>query len=438
MKLIDLVQLFRIHPRAPVIFLRPYWDKLWRVLYVGARLYRALLLRRTKVITVVGSLGKTTTTRALQSLLVPKPRAASYSNYGSSLAANLLCCRPADRWWVLEVGISGPGQMARYARMLRPDVVVVTSVKSEHSRSFGTLERTRAEKVNMVKALSPEGLAILNGDDPHVRWMASQTPARVVTFGLAESNAVRASNVDVDWPHGTRFVVHAAGEDHALRIPLIGAHHVYSALAAIAVGLEAGIGWSALAEHLGSLKAAPGRIEPVRLDCGAIVLDDSHKGALESFVTSLEVLSSIPAVRRIAVLSDVDESSGRVGDLYRDLGDRVSRAADQVIFVGSQNFGKLKTGATRAGMEPSSLVYVGSSVREATEVLRAALSADTVVLLKGAGRRRLRRVTLALLNRDVRCTARNCTAKVPTCDVCPLLNRDESVFENAFIRRYVQ
>ena len=159
---------------------------------------------------MVGSLGKTTTQRALQTVLDCPNRNFSYSNYGSSLAGNLLRIRPRDTHAVLEAGVDGPGRMASYARMIRPNLVVVTSIKSEHNRSFPTLFDTRQEKVKMVLSLPAEGVVILNGDDPHVRWMATQTQARVMMFGLNPNSDIRASDV-IAGDEGTDFDAHVQG-----------------------------------------------------------------------------------------------------------------------------------------------------------------------------------------------------------------------------------
>ena len=70
---------------------------------------------------------------------------------------------------------SGPGQMRQQAAMVRPDLVVVTAIAGDHWRSLSTLDITRNEKAEMVRALKPSGVAILNADDPNVRWMATQT-----------------------------------------------------------------------------------------------------------------------------------------------------------------------------------------------------------------------------------------------------------------------
>ena len=79
---------------------------------------------------------------------------------------------------MLEVALSGPGQMAFNATLLRPNLVVVTSIGSEHNRSFGTLDVTQAEKRRMVEALGRDGTAVLNRDDPRVWAMAGATGGR--------------------------------------------------------------------------------------------------------------------------------------------------------------------------------------------------------------------------------------------------------------------
>ena len=121
--------------------------------------------------------------------------------------------------------------------MVSPDVTVVTSIGSEHHPTLPRLETTREEKAHMVRALAASGLAVLNGDDPHVMWMATVAPGRVVTFGVGTQCDVRASDVRLDWPRGMRFRLHADGQTRDVAIRLIGRQMVYPFLAAIAVAL---------------------------------------------------------------------------------------------------------------------------------------------------------------------------------------------------------
>ena len=122
------------------------------------------------MIAVVGSFGKGSTAAAIASALgLPGP--PPQRNTTSRVALSLLGNRPGRRHAVIEAGAARRGQMRLYPPMLRPDVVVVTTIGSEHHRSLGTLDEAAQEKARMLRGLSRSGIAVLNADDPRVaRW----------------------------------------------------------------------------------------------------------------------------------------------------------------------------------------------------------------------------------------------------------------------------
>jgi UDP-N-acetylmuramyl pentapeptide synthase len=398
-----------------------YNNRAWPLMMWLARLKRRTLARRTRIITVIGSFGKTTTTRALiQALDLPLPSRPG-GNALSILAQRVLRIRPGQERAVLEVGISRHRQMTTYAAMLRPNVTVVTSIGSEHNRSFGTLEVTRHEKAEMVRALPPDGLAALNGDDPHVRWMATQTCARVQTFGFGEHNDVRASSYALDWPHGSRFTLHAGDEIRQVRTRLLGRHQVYPLLAAATVGLAEGFAIDDVLPRLEAVEAIPGRMQIVPLENGAFLLRDDFKSGLETIEVALETLAEIPA-RRIAVLGSINEPPSSQGPLYQRLGQRLGQIASQVVICTShRNFRSYARGARGTGLASDRLTFAGTDVLRAIEVARAKLQPGDVVLVKGRLEERLGRVGLALAGRDVRCALIRCDLASQACETCPML-----------------
>ncbi|MDD5646520.1 MAG: Mur ligase family protein, partial [Candidatus Bipolaricaulis sp.] len=176
-----------------------------------ARIYRRTLARKACVVVVVGTFGKTTTTRAVRAALGLSVSRFTGRNSGVAVPAAVLGIRPSDRHAVIEVGVSRQGDMAPHARLIRPTIAVVTCIGSEHLSTFRTLEATRAEKAEMVRALPASGVAVLNGDDANVLWMKSCTRARVVTYGFGDGNDVRATGVQSEGSAGMRFTLHAAG-----------------------------------------------------------------------------------------------------------------------------------------------------------------------------------------------------------------------------------
>jgi UDP-N-acetylmuramoyl-tripeptide--D-alanyl-D-alanine ligase len=275
----------------------------------------------------------------------------------------------------------------------------------------------------MVEALPPTGLAILNGDDPHVLRMRSQTTARVITFGFENTNDIFASDLALDWPNGTRFQLHAHGEVRNLRIRLLGKQMVYSILAAVAAAQAEGFALDQVIPALEALPPSPGRMELTRMANGAFVLREHYKSSLETIESALDVLSAIPAPRRHVVLGGVEEPPGSTGPIYRALGERVARIASRVIFIGQSGIWRhFARGAKRGGLAPENVMYAGNNLFKAVELLREDLAAGDVVLVKGRATERLDRVSLLLSDQSVRCDIPSCNVIV-RCDNCPMLER---------------
>lgn len=394
----------------------------WPVFVPFAVWHRRHVVAKTRVVAVVGSLGKTTTMRAVATALGCAIHEDACRNYKSFVASAIMRIRPGSPHAVIEVGIDGVGLMASYAAVVRPDITVVTSIGSEHRRFLKNIEITRDEKAHMARVLPRSGVAFLNGDDPHARWMAEQTQARVVTFGFAEANDIHASDVVLDWPYGMRFKLRAFGQARQVRIKLNGAHMVYPILAAIGVALNEGFSLDEILKKLEPLEPTPGRLELIPLNNGAFLVCDDFKSSPESIESALEFFSGIPALRKIVVFGDISDRPGSQYEICRQLGERMARIAARAIFVGG-NSRSFVIGAARAGLGSSALVDSGKSVLKAIRALHDDLKPGDVVLIKGRFSQRLERVALALTGRSVRCDVGSCFVRAIRCSQCPMLER---------------
>jgi UDP-N-acetylmuramoyl-tripeptide--D-alanyl-D-alanine ligase len=301
--------------------------------------------------------------------------------------------------------------------MVRPDITIVTAIASDHWKSLGTLEQTRNEKAEMVHALSPSGVAILNADDANVRWMATQTTARVVLVGESEDADFRATDVRLDWPHGMRFNAVFDGRSIPVRTRLVGRHLVFSILAASAVAQIEGTPLDGALSALEGLEPTLSRMQPVPLPSGAIVIRDDYKAGLESFATAMSTLAEIPAQRRIAVIGPLSESHGR--DDYRAVGAMVGAVADRVVLVGHSDDLKVY----RSALVKSENIQRVRTAHEAAQLLEPELRTGDVVLTKSRWQQALPRVALELMGRDVKCRADPCPFTRMMCDLCPYLER---------------
>ena len=396
--------------------------RLWPLLSRLARLHRRTVGRRTRIVAVVGSFGKSTTTRAVAAALAAPPLKSLTANAWSGVAMAALRIRPGQRHAAIEVGIGGRGQMAQYACLLRPELTVVTSIGSEHHKSLGSLEVTRAEKSQMLSAMAPTGIAVLNGDDPNVLWMKACAPGRVITFGFGAGCDIRAEQVELDWPRGMRFEVDAFGQRRRAHVRLIGRPMIYPALAAIAVALAEGVALHDALSRLSSLAPTPGRMQPVDLPGGAIILRDDYKSTIETIDAALDVLAEIPAARRIVLFGDLSEPLGHERPIYLALGLRAARVASHLVVIG-RGFRRYWAGARRGGMPRSAVTDGGRTVQQAAAALQKLLQPGDVLLLKGRRPQKLDRVRMILEGRSVGCDLTCCDIRTMDCEDCPMLER---------------
>jgi UDP-N-acetylmuramoyl-tripeptide--D-alanyl-D-alanine ligase len=399
----------------------------WPLLFPAAWLWRRTGLRGTRLIAVTGSLGKTSTTAAAAAVLAAAANPDA-RNFGSFLALALLrhgSRGPRRRPLVVEVGISRRGQMGRYARLLRPDVVLLTAVTDDHGRALGGIAGVAAEKARLAHALRPGGLLLVNGDDPRCRAIAASaasTHARTLKVGFAEDCEWRIESVRVDFPRGTE--VRLAGPDGvwALASPWIGEELARATALAAAVGADSGLGYDRVRDGLAALRPIPERLEAVALPSGAWLLCDSWRSTPETIESALSELGRLTGWRRIAVLGNLDElPEGTQTAAYLQYARRAAAVAERILYLGN-GFEKFARGTRQSGLAPGRLQSC-RDVHQAAAELAPELAPGTVILIKGSHRQKLGRVRLLLQGIAVRCDLRTCPRTGLSCRLCPNLEK---------------
>src|SRR5271169_2251182 len=260
---------------------------LWHVkvalMRAAAFLWRRLLVRTT-FIAITGSVGKTSSKEMLAAMLATRyPTVKTFANQNdySGVPRSLLRVRPWHRFAVVEVAANGRATMPRSAALVRPDIAVVLAVATTHRKDFRTLDRTAAEKAQLLAALRPSGIAVLNGDDRRVAAMATGLRRRIVWFGSSPTFDYHAEHVASSWPERMSFKLHAGLQSYAVRSRLLGTHWLNSALAALAVADLCGIPLPVAISAAALVEPVTGRMQPVDLPCGAVLIRDECGAALD-------------------------------------------------------------------------------------------------------------------------------------------------------------
>lgn len=350
-----------------------------------------------RVIGITGSVGKTTTKELTHSVLAQRYRTLkSEGNYNNEigLPLSLLRLRPWHACAVLEMGMYTQGEISRLAELAKPQVGVVTIIGSVHMEWLGTIEAIADAKQELIEVLppGPEGVAILNMDDPLVMNMAAHTEARVFTYGLDQKADLWADDIDSMGLEGISFTLHSGDEHLSIHVPLLGRHSVHTSLRAAAVGLIERLSWDEIVAGLRGLTSQL-RLVAVPGPRGSVILDDTYNSSPESAIAALNLLAELPG-RHIAVLGDMLELGPVEESSHRLVGRRTWGVADLLVAVGAR--GRLiGEEAILAGM-PSKDVYLVGDSDDAIRILEEVIQSGDMLLVKGSHGARLDKVVAAL------------------------------------------
>ncbi|HVD23062.1 MAG TPA: UDP-N-acetylmuramoyl-tripeptide--D-alanyl-D-alanine ligase [Lapillicoccus sp.] len=358
------------------------------------RLARGVVDRATglTVVAVTGSSGKTSTKDLLAQVLgTAGETVAPVNSLNGEIGVPLTACRvtPATRFLVAEMGARGVGHLAYLTTIAPPDVAVVLNVGVAHVGEFGSKEAVAQAKGELVEALRPEGLAVLNADDPEVAKMRSRTQARVVTVSTWADADIRAADVRLDALGRASFVVEVPHGRAQVDLQLSGAHHVGNALAVVATALECGLSLDQAATGLSKARpASRWRMEVHERPDGVTVVNDAYNANPDSMRAALEALRSIgrgaqPHRRTWAVLGEMLELGGLSRSEHERVGGWASAlGVDRLVVVG-QRARAIADGAV-GGTGRHTEVTLVNDADDAYDLLQAHLQSGDVVLLKSS------------------------------------------------------
>jgi len=360
-----------------------------------ARFWRRRLDLR--VIGITGSVGKSTTKEMVAEVLSTRYRTLkSPGNLNNEIGLPLTMTRLSSghQHAVMEMGFYVPGEIAFLCDIALPQIGVVTNVGTVHAERAGSQEAIARGKTELVQALppAPEGVAILNFDDPWVRKMEEKTKARVFFYGLSPEAELWADGVQGLGLEGIRFRMHYHGETLHVKIPLIGRHSVHTALRAAAVGLAEGMNWQEILEGL-SQGHTQLRLAAVRSESGALLLDDTYNASPESMLAALNLLDELDG-RKVAVLGDMLELGPYERGGHEMVGLRAGQIVDVLLTLGER--AHMIAGAARRGNGKKKTIVEFDEFEPLVEWLKINLTEKDVVLIKGSHGLRMDRITSLL------------------------------------------
>ena len=402
-----------------------------------------LLKYKPKIITITGSVGKTSTKDAIYAMLseVAYVRKSDKS-YNSELGLPLtilgvpngwnnfsvwmeniakglwliLAPHKYPTWLVLEVGVGKPGDMRRTASWLRTDAVVLTTITDPpaHIEFFDSRKHLVEEKSGLIKTLKKDGVLILNRDNETVMSMGVKTKNRIVTYGFNSEADVVGSADSISYeagkPHGLVFRVDVEGKSLPVVIDgVFGKNHISAAMATLALahGLKLNI-----LDAINSLKSydfPPGRMRLLAGINDTLIIDDSYNSSPFACESALQTLGEVELLkdadgkigRKIAVLGDMLELGKHTVEAHKKIGKIVRQVADVLIVVGPRAEA-IKDGALEddaVALEPDKTLEIFEFLdsQSAGDFVKTFIKSGDVVLVKGSQGVRMERVVGEIL-----------------------------------------
>ena len=330
------------------------------------------------VVQITGSAGKTTTKEMVAAVLsrrydTLKTQANFNNDIGTPLT--LLGLAPQHQAAVIETGMNHFGEIRYLGEMVRPDIAVITNVGDAHIENLGnTRQGILRAKCEIFQHLSPDGIAVLNGDDPLLNTVA--LPQTILRCGRGENCNVRVTDVDDRGIEGIACTVTTARASYRLTAASPGSFMIYPMAMAAAIGEALGLTGEEIAAGVAAYVPTGSRMHLIRLPEGRLLIDDCYNANPQAMEEALKLLAVTPARRRAAVLGDMGELGELTVSAHRAIGVLTGELhLDSVIAIGE----KARDIASAA---PNARWY--ASVDDAMPVIRAAFTEGTAMLVKAS------------------------------------------------------
>ena len=254
---------------------------------------------------------------------------------------------------------------AKFLKYL-PDVAIVGNVEFDHADIYADLDAVRLAFRRLANLVPRNGLLLLGADSPHAHALKKTAVSPVETFGLSTDADWRAVDLAVEGGRSTFRVLRTGHPYGVFSSPLLGAHNVRNALAAIATGARAGVEPQRLAEGLAEFRGIKRRLEVVGTAGGVTVFDDfaHHPTAVHETLTALR--EGYPGRRVWAVFEPRSASSCR--RVFQEPFAGAFGAADEVVIAGMFRSNVPETERLSVGELVASLRTRGQHAREIGDI----------------------------------------------------------------------
>ena len=330
------------------------------------------------VVQVTGSAGKTTTKEMIACVLGRRFRTLkTQANFNNDIGTplTLLGLAPEHQAAVIETGMNHFGEIRYLGEMVRPDIAVITNVGDAHIENLGnTRQGILRAKCEIFENLAPDGVAVLNGDDPLLNTIA--LPQRILRCGTGKGCDVRVTEVDDRGLEGVACTVTTSKTSYRLKTPSPGAYMIYPLAMAAAIGEYLGLTAEEITAGAADYVPVGSRMHLIPMDGQRLIIDDCYNANPQAMAEALRMLAKSRHRRKVAVVGDMGELGELTEQAHRDVGALARELKlDAVVAVGEKMRALRET-------DPSALWFPDTA--SALPALPDLFVGDTAVMVKAS------------------------------------------------------
>ncbi|CAM4074115.1 UDP-N-acetylmuramoyl-tripeptide--D-alanyl-D-alanine ligase [Lederbergia lenta] len=293
-----------------------------------------------KIIAITGSNGKTTTKdigAAVFSETFKVHKTEGNFNNHIGLPLTVLTMDEATEIGILEMGMSGKGEIALLTKLARPDVAIITNIGEAHMQDLGSREAIANAKLEIVEGLPKGGLLIYPGNEPLlVKRVSGIKQIRTCTFGATCENDLYPEDIEMN-EFGSRFLVRGMAEE-PLNLPIPGKHNIFNSLAIMLAAKEFSMEEDAVRRGLEAVKLSNMRMEWRDGLNGTRILNDAYNSSPTATRAVISMVEHMDAGReKILVLGDMLELGENEIVYHEQVGEEINPDKIKYVFT----YGKL-------------------------------------------------------------------------------------------------
>lgn len=340
------------------------------------------------IIAITGSAGKTTTKAFIASILSKKWsifESKDYWNTTEHTKKHKELINESHKAVVLEYGMAYPGVIASHCEIIQPNISVVTNIGLAHVGNFdGDIKGVAKAKSELIQGMDQQGLLIVNEDDDNSKWLLTDAfKGQIKTVGIHKQADYMAYDVSYK-DDGMTFHIQLGNKEMAMFIPILGEHHVYNALNAIAVADQ--LGFSAEEIQAGLVfKKPPRRLTLYHCRNDIVLIDDTVHSHPQGVRAALDVLGEIAKGRTVAIIGQMRELGDLREEEYRKLGAYIGdKKIDQLITYGFRTE-EIGIAAQKSGI-PAKNIHHFINKDQLHLFLKGLVRRGDTILVKGASK----------------------------------------------------